>query len=269
VVVDAEVRADSVSNAHDFVEYCVKTTQDDWIDVKSLSQRTKLLPDTVEKIISELVKQGKVKKYAKKYIHIETLGELEEKVIKFIKQFHADNPQSPGIERVKLFELCSLEKGLFDELISHMLADGELSERKNRIALSGHSESFSDEQLRLLEKIETYYQKQLFNPPNSKEIQNLTGIEAGKINLLLQILLEQQRLIKIDKDLFFHCQAVDKARQILIDYIKQHDRLESVEFKYLLDTTRKFAIPLLDYFDSTGLLRRQGNTRYLKITDTK
>jgi hypothetical protein len=31
-----------------------------------------------------------------------------------------------------------------------------------------------------------------------------------------------------------------------------------------LETTRKFAIPLLDYFDRTGLTRRVGYTRYLR-----
>jgi hypothetical protein len=37
-----------------------------------------------------------------------------------------------------------------------------------------------------------------------------------------------------------------------------------VQFKYLLDTTRKFAIPLLDYMDKLGLTRRVGNTRFPK-----
>jgi hypothetical protein len=39
-----------------------------------------------------------------------------------------------------------------------------------------------------------------------------------------------------------------------------------VKFKYLLDTTRKFAIPLLDYFDRIGVTRRVGYTRYLKTS---
>ena len=39
-------------------------------------------------------------------------------------------------------------------------------------------------------------------------------------------------------------------------------RLESVQFKYLLDTTRKFALPMLDYLDRLGATRRVVNTRY-------
>ena len=50
----------------------------------------------------------------------------------------------------------------------------------------------------------------------------------------------------------------------MVEHIEKEGRLESVQFKYLVDTTRKFALPLLDYFDRVGLLRRVGNTRYLR-----
>jgi hypothetical protein len=46
--------------------------------------------------------------------------------------------------------------------------------------------------------------------------------------------------------------------------IQEHGRLESVQFKYLLDTTRKYALPLLDYLDKVGVTRRnRDNTRHL------
>jgi len=68
----------------------------------------------------------------------------------------------------------------------------------------------------------------------------------------------------VGEGLLFHCVAVERAREVLIEHLRKEGRLESVDFKYLLDTTRKFAIPLLDYFDRVGILRRVGNTRYLK-----
>jgi selenocysteine-specific elongation factor len=70
----------------------------------------------------------------------------------------------------------------------------------------------------------------------------------------------------VAEGLFFHREAVDRAREILVEFMRKEGRLESVKFKYLLDTTRKFAIPLLDYFDDVGVTRRVGNTRYLKST---
>ena len=70
--------------------------------------------------------------------------------------------------------------------------------------------------------------------------------------------------MQVAEGLLFHQEAVDRARELLIDTIRQEGKLESVQFKYLLNTTRKFAIPLLDYLDRAGITRRVGNTRYLK-----
>ena len=59
-------------------------------------------------------------------------------------------------------------------------------------------------------------------------------------------MIEQEQLVRVDKDLLFHREAVERAQELLTEYIKKEGGLESVKFKYLLDTTRKFAIPLLD-----------------------
>jgi len=80
----------------------------------------------------------------------------------------------------------------------------------------------------------------------------------------LRTLVAQERLIEIEKGLFFHRDAVEQARSKIIRFIEEQGKLESVKFKYILDTTRKFAIPLLDYFDHIGLTYRDGYTRHLK-----
>jgi selenocysteine-specific elongation factor len=64
--------------------------------------------------------------------------------------------------------------------------------------------------------------------------------------------------------MYFHSEAVASATQAVVNHIKREKRLESVQFKYLIDATRKYAIPLLDYFDRVGITKRApDNTRYL------
>ena len=127
-----------------------------------------------------------------------------------------------------------------------------------------HQETFSEDEQILLQQIETLFRNHPFNPPKFEEVTQHTKAAPDKVQKILQILIEQERLVRVEKDLLFHSDAIEKAREFLISFIKKEGKLESVKFKYLIDTTRKFAIPLLDYFDRIGLTRRAGYTRYLK-----
>ncbi len=157
-----------------------------------------------------------------------------------------------------------MRKNVFDSILKLLLSEGKLVEKKHRLALPEHRETFSEDEQNLLQKVESLFRNQLFKPPKFKEITEQTQAAPEKLRKVMQILIEHERLIRVDKDLFFHSEAVEKARGLLITFIKKEGKLESVKFKYLLDTTRKFAIPLLDYFDRIGLIRREGYTRYLK-----
>ncbi len=140
-------------------------------------------------------------------------------------------------------------------------------ERKHRLALPEHSETFSEDEQQLLENVESLFRDRPFNPPGCEEVLEHTTATPEKVQKILQILIEQERLIEVENNLLFHAEAIDRAKEILVSFINEEGRLESVKFKYLLNTTRKFAIPLLDYFDCIGVTRREGYTRYLKSRD--
>jgi selenocysteine-specific elongation factor len=149
-------------------------------------------------------------------------------------------------------------------VIASLTTDGRLVENNQRLALSGHRATFRDADAQRLEKVESLFREMPFRPPRLEEVVDKTAIPANKVERIVKLLVEHDRLVAVEKNLLFHREAVDRAAEIIIDYISKEGRLESVQFKYLLDTTRKFAIPLLDYFDRIGLTRRTGNTRSLK-----
>jgi len=142
--------------------------------------------------------------------------------------------------------------------------DGRLVERNQHLALPTHQATFAEEDAKHLEVIEAMFRERAFQPPDAGEIVQATGIPQAAVEKTLKLLREHGRLIWVGQGLLFHVEAIELARQRLVEHIRQEGRLESVKFKYLVDTTRKYALPLLDYFDRTGLLRRDGNTRYLK-----
>ncbi len=112
--------------------------------------------------------------------------------------------------------------------------------------------------------VESLFKTRPFKPPKFDEVINAAAAKPEDVQKTLKMLIEQEILVRIDNDLLFHREAVEQAREMLTTYIQNEGGLESVKFKYLLETTRKFAIPLLDYFDRIGVTRRVGYTRHLR-----
>ena len=264
-VQDAEDRAKAVIIEADFIEYCIKTAEDYVATENELSVRTKILPGPLKKILTKLIEQKKIFDLNSKfYIHLDTLDIVQQQLLKIAGDFHRYNPESPGLSSEQFYEISKLRKDVFDSLIKLLLSEGKIIERKHRLALAEHKETFDEDELNLLKKVEALFRNRPFNPPKFEEVAIQLKAAPEKVQKILQILIEQEHLVRVENDLFFHIEAVEKARELLISFIQKEGKLESVKFKYLLDTTRKFAIPLLDYFDRIGLTRRAGYTRYLK-----
>jgi selenocysteine-specific elongation factor len=262
---DAKERAKAVAVEKDFVEYCIKTAQSFAANETELSLRTKLLPGPLKKILAQLVREGKVIEISPKlYIHSDSAVNIQKGLLDVVGEFHRSRPESPGMSIEQFHEAAKLRKDVFDGLIKLLFSQGKLVERKQRLALPEHRETFSEDEQKLLESIDSLFKGRRFNPPQRQEIIEYTHAPTEQVEKILRILIEQGRIVQVEKDLFFHGDAVEQARQILVAFINKEGKLESVKFKYLLDTSRKFAIPLLDYFDRIGVTRAVGHTRYLK-----
>lgn len=265
VVQDAEECARAVPIEKDFVEYCIKSAEAFAVTESELSIRTKMRPEPLKKILAELIEQEKIFDLGSKYfIHSDTSEAVQKQLVKIAGDFHRDSPESPGLSIEQFYKASELKKDVFDSLLKLLLLEGKIVERKHRFALPEHREAFSEDEQNLLQSIESLFRNRPFNPPKFEEVTEQAKAAPEKVQKILQILIEQERLVRVEKDLLFHSEAVEKARRLLISFIKKEGELESVKFKYLIDTTRKFAIPLLDYFDRIGLTRRAGYTRYLK-----
>ena len=282
VVQDAVDRAKAVSTEKDFVEYCIKSAEAFAVNENELALRVKMLPGSLAQPLSLLLDEGKAIRLGPKLLmHRDTSRDVQQKLLDLVDDFHRNKPESPGLSIEQLLEAVSrascprFEGGtpstrdVFDGLVERLVSQGKLTERKHRLALPEHRETFSDDEQELLQRIESLFKNRPFNPPKNDEVVQHAAVDPDQVEKILRILIEQEHLIRVDKDLLFHREAVEKARGMLISYITEHGGLESVKFKYLLDTTRKFAIPLLDYFDRIGVTRRAGYTRHLKNPTTR
>ena len=80
---------------------------------------------------------------------------------------------------------------------------------------------------------------------------------------LIRGLVRAGQLVAVSQDLLYPAQTLADIRKMVADRIATAGPFTVAEFRDLVGTTRKYAVPLLEYFDQTGVTRRQGDVRVL------
>ena len=86
-----------------------------------------------------------------------------------------------------------------------------------------------------------------------------TGAAERAARSQLEALIKQKKLIRLTGDLVFHAEAIEKVKSAL--QRRKGQRFSVPEFKQWTNVSRKFAIPLLEYFDREHITRRAGDSR--------
>jgi selenocysteine-specific elongation factor len=265
ILADLEERWQAVQDETAFVAYCLKHSPTVAVAESDVARRTKIMPKRLQEIFRDLVAKGQAISLGSGLAACrERVDEAEKALLAALAAFHKSSPESPGIDGESLVAAAAVEKEVAAGLLARMKAGGKIVEKSGRLALAAHRPAVADEDRAAMDKLEKLFRERPFSPPSPAEAAAEARLPAARAAKALRVLTETRRLVQVAPEMYFHQEAIDRARQILTDFIHKEGQLESVKFKYLLDTSRKFAIPLLDYFDNIGVTRPSGHTRFLR-----
>ena len=77
-------------------------------------------------------------------------------------------------------------------------------------------------------------------------------------------MVKEGRLLKVKEDLYFDRQAVDALEEELVAFLKTHGEITTPQFKDMTGISRKYTIPLIEYFDLKQITVRVGDSRVLR-----
>ncbi|HEX5890945.1 MAG TPA: SelB C-terminal domain-containing protein, partial [Pyrinomonadaceae bacterium] len=222
----------------------------------------------------DAAKQAAVIESSGVYLSSESFAQLSANVIAELEQHHKREPLARGMLRETLREKLfahSLPE-LFGAVISRLEASGEVVAEKDVIRSSGHRIGLTDKDAELSDKIEKLYLDAGVEAPSLDEAMVRAGVPAtqrGQARKILQLLIDSGKLVRVQGDMFMHPQIIEGLKTKLQTYAAQHepDRLIDVPtFKTLAGVSRKYAIPLLEYFDREHFTRRAGDKRVILKT---
>jgi selenocysteine-specific elongation factor len=266
IVEDLRQCAAAVRCPEDFIRYCLRAGGNPYLRSEDIAERVQQTPEKVSAVLGQMVAAGQALEVQGYFICSRRLEECRERMIAAVDGYHTMNPQSPGLEEELLVNQPDAPKAAIRSVLNALISEKKLIVVSGRIASPKHRLQFDPRQRELLEKVENLFAAKLFCPPSIEEAASALKTDVPSVQKTIKLLTEQRILCRVEEGLCFHAQAIEEAKGRIAEHVRGQGqgKLESVDFKYLIDTTRKYAIPLLDYMDKIGFTRRNGNTRYLK-----
>ena len=198
---------------------------------------------------------------------------LQEAVIGELKGYHERFPLKEGLSREELRTTLGMAEGTGQKIFGMALRDlekkGALIAEKESIRLTGHHVQLEGEMGDLRGKLADLYREGALAPPTLKEIQERFAERKKEVHSLIQVMIREGELVRISEDLNFHREALAELREKYRDLLLREGQATPASFKEMTGLTRKFIIPLMEYFDMTKLTMRAGDHRILRERQEK
>jgi selenocysteine-specific elongation factor len=180
--------------------------------------------------------------------------------------FHRDHPSSPGIdlERLRAAASHAVDSRLLRYAVDDLVARGCLHRQGSIVALPGHRVSMNDADEMLARRILEAIRTAANMPPTTKDLADRFALEPRRLAEILSVLGERGATVKVSTDLVFAREAIDEIEHRLRGHLGRAPTITAAEFRDLIDASRKYSIPLLDYFDRSGVTIRSGDFRRLR-----
>ena len=185
------------------------------------------------------------------------------KLINIVKNYEGANPLRGGISREEL-------KTRLGILWTHrrwqtILEQGSL---RGFYRISGSKVQTNEgaeipsSTLKRLQALRTKWQSVTLMPPDLVTTAEACGIPKSEAPEYAQYLCEIGEWIHIDQ-YYYRQKELETAKEILIEFLKAHAEVGVAEVREMWSTSRKYAVPLLEFFDNQKLTKRTGDKRKL------
>jgi len=232
--------------------------------------RTGWRDDVLAAALREAEGRGSVVEAEGVLVSSEVLRRLQSAAGEETEAHHRREPLSKGLARETLRERVFTRAApeVFRAALKAAEEAGSLVAERELVRAAGHSLDLSPADAALRDRLEAIYRDAALEAPALEDAFARAGGEGTRrehLRKLLQLLLDAGALVRVKEDLLFHRDALERLTAGLRDYAaRTPDRLIDVAaFKELSGVSRKYAIPLLEYFDRERVTRRAGDKRLI------
>ena len=263
----SEMKLLFTGDLNEIIEYFVSSGRFRGVEQEELPFLTNTSKKRLDEALKVLKAQQRIILYDKErgvLIHADFLKKARDEILDTLTRYHKKFPLKEGLAKE---ELRSRTAGadnakLFNHLVLQLGREGIIVQNKEIVRLKDHQVTLAQDQEEIRRELEKIYTKSGLQPPYFQEIkEKFPGNTGAEV---LEVMVKEGGILKVKEDLYFHRKAIDELKSELIAFLKRNGEITTPQFKEMTGASRKYTIPLIEYFDRTQVTVRVGDTRVLR-----
>jgi selenocysteine-specific elongation factor len=247
------------------------------LSLEEIAKQCNLAQDVTQEILETLLSEGRVRKIGVVWCAEHIWEALVGDAIELVRAYHEHYPLRSGISKEEWRTRLNLSTKMTTEVFRALQVEGQLetvevasgdlnasaevsSRASGFIRLPGFTPDFTPAQQKQVERLIQLFHAHPYAPPGRSEAQEIADSE------IVNALIEQGQLVKVGENVLFLREFYEQAVDVLIKYMQKHGKITVSEARDLLDTSRKYILPLLEHMDILHITQRMGDERKLRVS---
>lgn len=252
-------------NAHDeAVMQVLRASELTPLSSTDIASKANLREPIVETSIARLIERGAVLRVSRPmaYVAMDIARTFLDHTLAALAEAEDREPWALGTTSVVLARTLEIDETLLVRLLGAFVEDGAIANRGGYYSTSEYSPRLTTEQQRFFDEIVPPTES--FVPvPFADVLPHIKQSRVPGITRAFDMMLGRGIFVKVGDELYRGSQI--RAIHVRVEgFLRQNRQMTMAEFRNLLGTSRKYAVPLLEWFDARGITIRTGDYRVLR-----
>lgn len=255
-------RKESGSSA-DVIELHIKERQEDMITLSELAKLTALSIDEVEADAEELVQRQAIHTFAMRkdtYAwHTDAAREAQKTITEALKAYEKKYPYRYGMKKaeVQMTYFQKMKPNVFDKVVELLEAQQHIKRVEEFLCTPSYEVQKDETYSQVSGTILSVVKEAKYNFVKYSEL-DIKGKGKDMADDILNILLQEEQIVKVTDDVYTLKQYMDEAKDIISSKLKDNPVITIAEVRDMFSTSRKSAKPILEYMDSIKVTKKTG-----------
>jgi selenocysteine-specific elongation factor len=181
-------------------------------------------------------------------VHVDAYRECLEDVEKRIQHAKTED-KALSLTVSELRKNFHWPPALWNKILDDLNRGDLVTVDRNKLILKGAASQFNEADQRIVDRILEIYEETGFQSPRPTELPDRIQAPQSKVDKLLEHLCNELKLVRLSRNVILNYRHFKQAQDVVVNTIREKGVINSADFKYMIDSTRKYALAILDFLD--------------------